>query len=194
MAIQQAGNTSPHRGGGASFLKSSCLQLAAPCLGRRIRFLDPSRGSPRGSALGLGRAGNFAAIAQVCPAPFLVAERGGSYQSGVVEPRRNLSQDVTTLLSWIRCPGSRRVREQATPRELPESDGRRATSPRSERNLPMLLVDIINTAASSVSSSPERHRATERRDTGGGYRHVFEGGLFPGRPDCCLDHGKARVR
>src|SRR5271167_3332403 len=99
MAAQQAGNTSPNRGGGSSFFKSSCVQLAAPCLGCGISPFDHSRSSPWDSALVIGRTGNCAAIAQVCSAPFLVAERGGCHQSSVVEQRRNRIHDVTVQSS-----------------------------------------------------------------------------------------------
>ncbi len=99
LATQQAGNTSPHRGRGPWLIKSSCLQRALTCLGSGRCAFDHSRGSPWSPALGLGRAGHCAVVAAVGPAPFFVAETGGSSESGLVEPRRNLSQDVAAT-SW----------------------------------------------------------------------------------------------
>ena len=53
---------------------------------------DLPRDSSWGPPLGVGRAGHFALVAAICPAPFLMAETGGPHQSRMVEPGRKLSR------------------------------------------------------------------------------------------------------
>ena len=73
-------------------------------LGRSLRPFDHPRNSSWSPALGPGRARRWAVVAGVGPTPFLVAETGGPHESGVVESRRILIQNMATTSSSCRSP------------------------------------------------------------------------------------------
>jgi hypothetical protein len=168
LAAQQTGNTSPYRGRGPQLLESSCLQRAPACLGSDLCPFDHSRGSPRSPPLGLGRAGHGAVVAAVSPAPFLVAETGGSDESGLVEPRRNLSQDVAA--TWSSRIGEIRVlsRRTGTPSGFAVPVPSDVPKPGSvivvrERDRPGTCATILRSSSYEVAMRYSESDATQER-------------------------------
>ena len=113
LEAQQARYTNPHQGRGPQFLKSSDVQRAPVCLGRGLCPLDHSRSASGDPAMGPGGVSDAAALEAVGPTPLFVVAEASSNESGLVEPRRDLSPG---------CRGARRLKcggaaETETPRD-----------------------------------------------------------------------------
>ena len=113
LEAKQARYTNPHQGRGPQFLKSSDVQRAPVCLGRGLCPLDHSRSASGDPAMGPGGVSDAAALEAVGPTPLFVVAEASSNESGLVEPRRDLSPG---------CRGARRHKcggaaETETPRD-----------------------------------------------------------------------------